>query len=56
VATGWKHSLFDIGTPQGIKAVAISVGQIGLNNFGGVMFWDGSEGMLNVEGGKSMIA
>jgi chitinase len=45
-----------IGTPQGIEAVVIGVSQMELNNFGGVMFWDGPEGMLNVEDGKSIIA
>jgi chitinase len=27
-----------------------------LANFGGVMFWDGPEGMLNEAGGKDIIA
>jgi chitinase len=44
-----------IGTPEGMEHVASNVKQMNLQNFGGVMFWDGPEGMLNVEGGKSII-
>jgi chitinase len=44
-----------VGTPEGIEAVASSVKQMGLQNFGGIMFWDGPEGKLNVGSGKSII-
>ena len=46
----------NIGTAQGIEPVAQSVKGLGLKNFGGVMFWDGSEGMLNEDDGKNIIA
>jgi chitinase len=49
--TAYQH----IGTPQGIQAVASQIEEMGLSNFGGVMFWDGPEGMLDVEGGKDII-
>lgn len=39
-----------------MQTVASQVEEMGLDNFGGVMFWDGPEGMLNVEGGKDIIA
>ncbi len=39
-----------------MEAVAISVGQMGLTNRGEVIFWDGSEGLRNVEGGKSTVS
>jgi chitinase len=45
-----------IGTAQGMEAIAQNVSGMGLANFGGVMFWDGPEGMLNEGGGKDIIA
>ena len=45
-----------IGTAQGIESVAQSAKGLGLENFGGIMFWDGSEGMLNEDDGKDIIA
>ena len=50
-ATAYQH----IGTPQGMQEVASQVEEMGLNNFGGIMFWDGPEGMSNVEGGKDIV-
>jgi chitinase len=46
----------NIGTAQGMEAVAENAKGLGLENFGGVMFWDGPEGMLNQDGGKDIIA
>lgn len=45
-----------IATAQGMEGVARNAKELGLMNFGGVMFWDGSEGMLNVADGKDIIA
>jgi chitinase len=45
-----------IGTAHGMEAVAQNVVKMGLKNFGGVMFWDGSEGLQNVVDGKDIIA
>jgi chitinase len=45
-----------IGNAEGMMGIANSVEKMGLNNFGGVMFWDGPEGMLNLEGGKDIIS
>lgn len=45
----------NIGTAQGMKTIAQNVKGIGLENFGGVMFWDGAEGMLNQDSGKDII-
>lgn len=45
-----------IGSPEGMEAVAKDARGLSLSNFGGIMFWDGPEGMLNVEGGKDIIA
>jgi chitinase len=45
-----------IGTPEGMMGIARSVENMGLNNFGGIMFWDGPEGMLNLEGGQDIIS
>jgi chitinase len=39
-----------------MEAVAKNAKGLGLENFGGVMFWDGPEGMLNQDGGKDIIA
>lgn len=36
--------------------IAQNVKSVGLENFGGVMFWDGPDGMLNVDNGKDIIA
>jgi len=46
----------NIGDAQGMQQVANSVESMGLSNFGGVMFWDGPEGYLNVQEGKDIIA
>jgi chitinase len=46
----------NIGTAKGIEAVAQNVTKMGLENFGGVMFWDGPEGILNEDNGKDIIA
>ena len=45
-----------IGNAEGMSGVARSVEGMGLSNLGGVMLWDGPEGMLNVYGGKDIIA
>jgi chitinase len=45
-----------IGTAQGMEEVARNLKEMGLINFGGVMFWDGSEGVLNQEDGKDIMA
>ena len=39
-----------------MEAVAQAVKGMGLMNFGGVMFWDGPEGMLNEDDGENIIA
>jgi chitinase len=39
-----------------MMGIASGVEKMGLNNFGGIMFWDGPEGMLNLEGGKDIIS
>ena len=44
-----------IGNAQGMQGIASAVESMGLSNLGGVMFWDGPEGMLNVQGGKDII-
>jgi chitinase len=46
----------NIGTAKGMEAVAQNVTKMGLENFGGVMFWDGPKGMLNEDNGKDTIA
>jgi chitinase len=51
-----KTTYANIGTAQGMEAVAKNAKGLGLENFGGVMFWDGPEGMLNQDGGKDIIA
>jgi chitinase len=45
-----------IGNAEGMMGIAGSVEKMGLNNFGGIMFWDGPEGMLNLEGLKNIIS
>ena len=45
-----------IGNAEGMQAVASSVEKMELPNFGGVMFWDGPEGMLNTAGGKDILS
>jgi chitinase len=45
-----------IGTASGMEAIVQKVAQMGLANFGGVMFWDGSEGLQNQVDGKDIIA
>lgn len=44
-----------IGTARGMETVAQNVARMGLANFGGVMFLDGAEGMLN-DDGKDIVA
>lgn len=45
-----------IGGAEGMKGLVKSVAGMQLGNFGGVMFWDGPEGVANLEGGKDIIA
>ncbi|KAF8858891.1 glycoside hydrolase [Acephala macrosclerotiorum] len=45
-----------IGSPKAMKGVVEGVEGMRLGNFGGVMFWDGPEGVSNVGGGKDIIA
>jgi len=45
-----------IGSPEGMQGVAKQVQDLGLTNFGGVLFWDGPEAELNVEEGKDIIS
>lgn len=45
-----------IGGPQGMMGIAKGLEAMNLPNFGGVMFWDRSEGVANVQGGKDIIA
>ncbi|CZR53040.1 uncharacterized protein PAC_02918 [Phialocephala subalpina] len=45
-----------IGNPQGMRKLVKGVEGMNLDNFGGVMFWDGPEGVANVGGGKDIIA
>ncbi|RAL61297.1 hypothetical protein DID88_009433 [Monilinia fructigena] len=46
----------NIGSAEAMKAVARHVASEGFDNFGGVMFWAGPEGLANVGGGKSIVA
>jgi chitinase len=39
-----------------MEGIAQNVKGMGLVNFGGVMFWDGPEGMLNEYDNRSIIA
>jgi chitinase len=45
-----------IGTTKGMETVAQNVKKIDLCNFGGVMFWDRPEGMLNEDNRSNIIA
>jgi chitinase len=45
-----------IGNAEGMVSVASSVVQLDLSNLGGIMLWDGPEGMLNVADGEDIIA
>lgn len=45
----------NIGSPAGMGEVAQSVRDKMTPNFGGVMLWDGPEGMANREGGLDII-
>lgn len=45
-----------IASGTGMETVAQQVKGYGLDNLGGIMFWDGSEGIINVEAGKDIIA
>jgi chitinase len=51
-----KTAYANIGLASGMETVAKNAKGLGLENFGGVMFWDGPEGMLNQYGGKDIIA
>jgi hypothetical protein len=44
-----------IGSPEGMEAIAKSVEDMQLVNFGSFMFWGGPESMLNTEGGKDIL-
>ncbi|KAG0652566.1 Chitinase 3 [Hyphodiscus hymeniophilus] len=44
-----------IGNAEGMQGVVESVVGLGLSNFGGVMFWDGPEAMLNTCNGKDIL-
>jgi chitinase len=46
----------NIGSPKGMQAVAQKVQALKLPNIGGLMFWDGPEGQLNVEAGQDIIS
>lgn len=46
----------NIGSPKGMMNVAQQVKQLGLPNFGGLMYWDGPEGLLNIEAGQDIIS
>ncbi len=50
--TAYAH----IGSPEDMQDVVKEAESLGLENFGGVMFWDGPEAMLNREGGKDILA
>lgn len=39
-----------------MQTITSGVEKMGLKNFGGVMFWDGPEGMLNKARGKDILA
>ena len=51
-----KTTYKNIGTAHSIESVAQNVKGMRLANFGGIMFWDGPEGMLNKDDGKDIIA
>lgn len=55
-AAGGESAYAKIGSAEGMLGIANSVERMGLPNFGGVMFWDGPEGLLNVAGGKDIIS
>ncbi|RDW62814.1 hypothetical protein BP5796_11116 [Coleophoma crateriformis] len=44
-----------IGSAGGMENIAKEVKSIGVSNLGGIMFWDGSEGLDNVQNGKTII-
>lgn len=44
-----------IGSAEGMQAIAKSVEDMRLVNFGGVMFWAGPEAMENTQGGKDIL-
>jgi chitinase len=44
-----------IGGPQGMIGVAEQLNSLKLTNSGGIMFWDGAEGLLNIEAGRNII-
>lgn len=50
-STAYAH----IGNPVGMEPLARETLDLGLTNFGGVMFWDGPEGEENLENGVSII-
>lgn len=44
-----------IGSAKGMQGIAKDVEDLQLENFGGVMFWDGPEAMMNTEDGKDIL-
>ncbi|RDW82156.1 hypothetical protein BP6252_03268 [Coleophoma cylindrospora] len=44
-----------IGSAGGMESIAKEVKSIGVSNLGGIMFWDGSEGLDNIQNGKTII-
>lgn len=44
-----------IKSAKGITAVLKQAKRLSPGNFGGAMFWDGPQGVGNVEGGKSIL-
>ncbi|KAL3422518.1 Endochitinase A1 [Phlyctema vagabunda] len=44
-----------IGSAKGMQDVAKEAKALGIPSLGGVMFWDGSEGLLNIEDGKDIF-
>lgn len=45
----------NIGSAKGMEEVATEVKALALPNFGGISFWDGPSGMLNLSGGLDII-
>lgn len=44
-----------IGNAAGMETIAKEVKSFGLPNLGGIMFWDGSEGLDNIENGETIF-
>jgi hypothetical protein len=38
-----------------MQSIAKSVKDLDLENFGGIMYWDGPEAMRNTQGGKDIL-